>query len=214
MKYAVIPDLHERWDLLDKAWELHHKGYQLILLGDYIDSFTAKGDAVKFLLAVIFLIKETKAKALKGNHDVQYYKKDFLKCAGIQWRLAPALKLIFEENKSLFKNMFVCEETKSIFSHAGLSKEYINSLEKNYSMTTLEEIEYITNGNVSEFFFSSAYHEGRDAFDGPLWLRPWQYTEAVFKDYTQYVGHTFNENVCQYKNMLVLDTGRPFLIEK
>jgi predicted MPP superfamily phosphohydrolase len=214
MKYAIIPDLHERWDLLKKTWELHSKGYQLILLGDYVDSYTAKGDAVKFLLAVIHLIKETKAIALLGNHDYHYIKPEYGFCNGYQNKLAAPLKIIFEENKRLFKNMFVCLETKSIFSHAGLSKEYITSLEEKYSMTTLEEIEYITNADVSEFFFSSVYHDGRDAFDGPLWLRPWQYTEELFGDYTQYVGHTFGENVSQYKNMLVLDTGRPFLLKK
>ncbi|WP_292901853.1 hypothetical protein, partial [Nonlabens sp.] len=71
-KYAVIPDLHERWDLLNQARRLHQQGYKLIFLADYVDSYEAKGNGIQFLLAVIELIVENQSIALWGNHDVQY----------------------------------------------------------------------------------------------------------------------------------------------
>jgi len=213
-KYAVIPDLHERWDLLNQARRLHQQGYKLIFLADYVDSYEAKGNGIQFLLAVIELIVENQSIALWGNHDVQYIGGSHLRCSGYQESLATVLKITFESNKHLFTNIFVCEETKSIFSHAGLSSNYLAALEENYGLTSLEDVVYLTNQNVKEVFYISAYNDGSDPFDGPLWLRPYLYTQEVFKDYTQYVGHVYNECVRQYKNMLVLDTGKPFLIEK
>ncbi len=199
--------MHQDFQLLEKAEELHKKGYKLLFLGDYVDSFDPT-DGVSFLREVISLIKQNKSIALLGNHDVQYiYLSKQYKCSGFQKNNAHIFHHLFMSNRDLFK--YVHLQNDVLFTHAGVSKIFYDKCVEKYGIYSYEDLVDLLNEEPKELFYCSKTNGGWDSYDGPLWLRPKNYQSIGI---TQYVGHTYNKYIRRYKDLYVLDTKQPFII--
>lgn len=199
--YAVIPDMHENEELLEKAINLHKAGWKLIFLGDYVDSFTATGNGHKYLSKVIELIKENKSIALYGNHDYHYLNLDpYYRCTGFQENISVALHGLFSDNQALFK--YAAYVNKTLFTHAGLTKEFVKQCNIRYGTQSIKQVCELINAPIKEVYYTS----NRNGYCGPLWARKDYYqTKQIF-------GHTFNKYPVIYGKAMCIDCETPFLI--
>ena len=88
MKYLIIPDVHNRWELTEKLIK-RVKADKVILLGDYFDDFYDNAQIVADVADWFhFSINQPNRIHLCGNHDLHYWFKDneHVRCAGANRR--------------------------------------------------------------------------------------------------------------------------------
>lgn len=197
MRIAVIGDIHglETWrNVLDRCGDYD----KVIFIGDYVDSYTMPNEIQHFNLREIIDFKNTypdKVVLLLGNHDMHYIN-DNLECSGFSWNKYKLFNSLYRDNLDKFK--MVHREGDFIFSHAGLSSEYMKSC--GYGGERIDEaIEYFNNMlNVNSFAFDfypgDRSWTGNHPLQGPTWIRPLALVEANkdswLEDYVQVFGHT------------------------
>ena len=134
-KVLVIPDDHGRgfW----KEFVKGHENEMIVFLGDYVDPYPheniSEEEALANLLDIIEFKKEHKDNVilLLGNHDCSYrYNTSLCNCRYAK-RLAADFRRAFNDNKELFQLAFECKVCgkEYIFSHAGVSDNWISNIE-------------------------------------------------------------------------------------
>lgn len=202
----VVPDMHQNEYLMQELKKLNGEP-NVILLGDYVDAFEPDYAAPVYLNMVFDLLdKNPTWVALLGNHDTHYIWPKLGLCSGFQREYAPALHVLFKSRLDRFKMCHVDYENKIIYTHAGISKKWLDYVNAKYGFDSLEDIEYFLNTFPKEAFMVGPDNQGFDQCCGPLWLRPKSY-ESVFEDYTQIVGHTRSNKISKYNNLHIYDVG-------
>ncbi len=215
MRILVIPDVHgsHEWEV---AKTFPREEYDFIVfLGDYFDSWENKWpDQGKNFEAICNFIREdsTHRKLLLGNHDWSYLSKT-RRGSGVSGHQNGKID---EIRKLLLKNHDIIDLAfKSdgvVFSHAGFSRTWVQSLlkifgheEKDFpdSMTFVDfmnekwhELSFWPgdvhfNYDFEELLDWYGFYSrtGNEVTQGPLWIRP----EALLQDAfyrNQVVGHT------------------------
>lgn len=133
----IMPDIHGRtfWkDAVKKFPKEQCPDLKIVFLGDYLDPYESYDNISKeqayqnFIEILDYAHNDDRVILLIGNHDWHY----FVKCDNcrIDRTRAKDIGNIFKENMNMFSllEIFDINETKCIFSHAGLTSGWINSI--------------------------------------------------------------------------------------
>jgi predicted phosphodiesterase len=205
MKIAVISDIHgfSCWRTITGKAGKYDK---IIFLGDYFDSWENKWpQQMDNFLKIIDFKKEhpEKIDLCLGNHDTSYILKEM--CSGYQHIHSMEIMQKLTENSELF-NIVYCYGNW-IFSHAGVSKEWLEQagIEKPEEINGFFEIK-------SDYFrWVGPNRYGDNPNEGPLWIRPNSLLANAVEGYNQAVGHTEQEeepDIVKSKNIYVFTDTR------
>ncbi len=190
MKQIIIGDIHGRtiWkDIVNQEFD------RVIFIGDYVDTHEDINGSQQLenLLNVIEFKKQNQDKVilLVGNHDYQYWpgSPDRGQYSGYQVRMAPSFEAVFDQNKKLFQMCFE-DEFKTIYSHAGLTKTFI---ENKIGHLDTNHINDVFRYSPKSFCFYMGDHSGSgdNINQSCIWVRPNSlYRDGI--DRLQVVGHT------------------------
>lgn len=209
MKILVLGDIHGRLHWLDIVQK--EQPDLTIFLGDYVsthDNISAEQQLSN--LEDILNYKEEnpdKVILLRGNHDTQHLGYHWAECSG--WNGQVWAKMSQPEFKERFLNLtqwiYIDENLKTIFSHAGVSSRWLKDVERHmiahrgsqYDDGAIDEEVLIELINTIEpcalFGFSSnnCYDMcGTSTTQPPTWIRPETLCECNVVGYDQVVGHT------------------------
>ncbi len=209
MKILIIPDVHGR-----QFWKQPIEKYindvdKIVFLGDYCDpyldepiTYTWK-ECINGLQEIIELKKNFPDKIilLLGNHDEHYRNKEYMRLAkSTRYSSSNAYKmheLLTGHNENLFKLCYITNiaDKKVIFSHAGISKHWLNkcgfenddNLEKN-----INSLEYSHDGIAKLSIIGRERTWLGDKTGSILWcdIREFVSDESIGDDTYQIFGHT------------------------
>lgn len=192
MKILCIGDIHGRtiWkDILDKE-----QPDKVIFLGDYVTSHDniSSDDQLRNLLEILALkeYNPNNTILLRGNHDIDMLGYYWAEC----YPPEPKVKQEMSNDplKSRFLNLtrwiYIDEELKTVFSHAGISEYWLKEIAK------LDSIYNINNQKPSEIFgfWSDSPFDiyGDSKTQPPTWIRPPILCKYNIKGWDQVIGHT------------------------
>ncbi len=207
MRIISIGDLHGK-----NHWEKVMNKYDfdlLIFVGDYFDNLSGISNKEEILnFKNLLKYKEKypdKVIILIGNHELHYLKGINEKYSGFQTIHKYDIQDILEE--ALSKNYLkACHlEDNFLFSHAGVTKTWLNNVGYDYE----EKIDIFINDlfkyKPQNFKFTignnlSGY--GDDICQSPLWVRPNSLIKDCVDGYNQVVGHTEDYQITSINNNL------------
>lgn len=168
---------------------------KVVMLGDYVDSFSIEPKKIADnLLDIINTKEELKDKMvlIYGNHDHSYYYGE--KCSG--WNIVgqhmycPLLQDMMNEN--MFELIHIQDDI--LLSHAGVSTYWLTNV-MGLSDVKDATIEYLK-GLPLEFdalnwnMLTGYNGYGDTISQSPIWIRPCSLLKDKLEGYRQIVGHT------------------------
>ncbi len=214
-KVLIISDMHgsHNWEQV-KSIVKEQKIDYVVSLGDWVDSWENvwpdQGENLQ--KAIDWFREDPKCRfILFGNHDFSYISqtRDGQRVSGHQGEKHFEIQAILENNKDVFH--YCVEIDNWVFSHAGISKTWVNDYikpvfhtiydtdekvwdEKEFSIKLLDDTLREYDINYSKLNVLIDWHgtwsgTGNEPEQGLLWIRP----EALVKDMyypQQVVGHT------------------------
>lgn len=190
MRTLVLGDIHGKtiWkDIIKKE-----NPDKVIFLGDYVtthDDISSEKQIAN--LEEILDYKEansSKVILLRGNHDIQHLGYYWAECSGLD-RIV--LKHMSEETfkerfLSLTQWVYIDKELNTIFSHAGISRIWMESVN-----CDIEDLNTLAPSTLFGFTPGSFYDCYGNSVTQPLtWIRPTALCKCNISGYDQVVGHT------------------------
>lgn len=191
MKILVLGDIHGRtiWkDIIEKE-----SPDKIIFLGDYVSTHdNISADQQLSNLNNILNYKEEnsdKVVLLRGNHDTQHLGYYWAECSG--WDP----KIWKHMSESNFKERFlkltqwvhIDDELKVIFSHAGISRVWMD----NSNINSIYDINKLEPSELFGFTPNSLFdYYGDSVTQPPTWIRPKALCTCNISEWDQVVGHT------------------------
>lgn len=218
MKILIIPDQHGQSNGLKVAKEKIDEVDFVVFLGDFFDNYLHAYRGMKAVenfkdICSFARSNKEKVKLVIGNHDLDNYIY-FGQCSGFQ------REWFNEYNKALAENIdllnIAYEIDGYVFSHAGFSTKWVESLEEKEweedfisndywkSLTVVEKTNYLFHKQFNESGYINRDHNLRDWFtfyrwdmsgygenpyQSPIWIRPQVLLENAYFN-KQVVGHT------------------------
>ena len=192
MKIVVLGDIHGRllWkDIIDKE-----NPDRVIFLGDYVSTHEGiPADQQLSNLEDILNYKEEnsdKVILLRGNHDTQHLGYYWAECSGYDREVGLGMssaEFLMRFTK-LTDWVYVDDELKTIFSHAGVSKVWMEEILKESDVHNINDY-----GLREEFRFTPNYYGdcyGDSETQPPVWIRPQALCKCNIEGWDQVVGHT------------------------
>lgn len=199
MKQLILGDMHGHIDYIIDAY-LREDPDTVILLGDYLDSFTVKPeDQKKAFDSLLELRLEHLAKncgpfvMLLGNHDLQYILHDERysgKNQQTMFLMNDILKDCIDSN--VITMIYTDPINKIIYSHAGVTNTWLSdtcrgALLSDANTMSLDFYRF-TYGNSMDC-------HGDNVYSSPVWVRPYSLSKDSYIDengdvWKQVVGHT------------------------
>lgn len=190
-KILVLGDTHGRpfWkEIIEKE-----NPDKIIFLGDYVS--THEGISAEQQLSnleEILTYKENnpdKVILLRGNHDTQHLGYYWAECSGWDGQVWGAMSQSeFKERfLKLTQWVYIDEELKTIFSHAGVSDVWM----KNSEIDSVHDINSLEPSGLFGFtpnYYGDCY--GDSETQPPVWIRPQALCKCNVKGWDQVVGHT------------------------
>lgn len=223
MKIIVIGDIHGRdyWRNIIQQ----NPDYDLVIfIGDYLDSFKYNTEHQINNFHEILVFKKSnpdKVVLLLGNHDYHYLK--FIKNKYSGYNYATDIRV----NETLYENimnkniLIAYSYDKYLFTHAGVSLQYLKSLEM-FEESMLNDGKEICNllndylifkPQILDFTMGKNFDEyGDDTSQTPLWIRPKSLKQSCVKDFIHIVGHTRNNDIIIDDNIVLIDSLPNYLI--
>jgi predicted phosphodiesterase len=150
-KLLIIPDVHGRVFWKEATEKYDQECDKIIFLGDYVDSYpyeniTKKQTINNFEEIIAYKINnKDKVVLLLGNHDMQYFSKEFHTRSRYDSSNAWHIANDFKTHRSLFK--LAHEEDingkKFLFSHSGLMNSWIKRNENVIGDITVASINHL-----------------------------------------------------------------------
>lgn len=134
---------------------------------------------------------------LRGNHLNQHtYDDECFECSQYFPNVAEFCHSIKDDIVKLTQWIYVDEQNKIVYSHAGISKIW---MERN-NIDDLNEINKINPegdfGHIFGFDLTDPFDmSGESIFQGPEWIRPQSLIYCNIDGYTQVVGHSTVKNI-------------------
>ena len=190
MKKLVLGDIHGRtiWkDIIKKE-----NPDKVIFLGDYVtthDDISSEKQIAN--LEEILDYKEansSKVILLRGNHDGQHLGYSWAECSGLD---RTVLEYMSEETfkerfLSLTQWVYIDKELNTIFSHAGVSRVWMESVN-----CDIEDLNTLIPSELFGFTPDSLFDcYGDSVTQPPTWIRPRALCKCNISGYDQVVGHT------------------------
>ncbi len=203
MKTLVLGDIHGRtiWkDIVKKE-----NPDFVIFLGDYVSTHgleTAE-EQLDNLEEILQYKEENPDKVilLRGNHDTQHLGYYWAECSG--WNPKVWQKMSQPEFKERFLNLtqwiYISDELKTIFSHAGISTVWMDKIAK---ITDVHEINNLEPSWKFGFCDNNPFDCcGESETQPPTWIRPYTLATCNVPGWDQVVGHTPQPGISKmYKN--------------
>lgn len=201
-KRLIIGDLHGK----GVVYDIYNRENpdDVIILGDYFDSFNLSPLVQKLNFESLLKIREEHIKSgkgefilLLGNHDYHYMRDTMEMYSGYNDETAGYVCNLIEDlyNKKILQVSYIDKINRIIFSHAGVTNSWFCKNCKN-----LEDI-----NNVSLESLRFTYKDGGDVYgsskwNSPIWVRPNSLIQDCYKDnngiiWNQIFGHTYSEEI-------------------
>lgn len=189
MRIIALGDIHGKEDW-KKVVDKNPFADLFVFLGDYVSTHDniSSEDQINNLDQILKFKEENPDKVilLRGNHDIQHLGYYWAQCSGY----FPKVAKWMIENKDRFLKLtqwvYINDDIKTIFSHAGISNTWLNN--NNLELSKINELE------PSELFGFTPEHYGDiygDSVTQPLtWIRPFTLLEDMLESWNQIVGHT------------------------
>ena len=190
MRTLVLGDIHGKtiWkDIIKKE-----NPDKVIFLGDYVtthDDISSEKQIAN--LEEILDYKEAnsnKVILLRGNHDGQHLGYSWAECSGLD---RTVLEYMSEETfkerfLSLTQWVYIDKELNTIFSHAGVSRVWMESVN-----CDIEDLNTLIPSELFGFTPDSLFDcYGDSVTQPPTWIRPRALCKCNISGYDQVVGHT------------------------
>lgn len=201
-KVIVLGDTHGR-----QFWKyIAYRGDwdELVLIGDYFDSFEFTGLEQMNNFQQIIDFKKRSSKPvilLIGNHDHHYFPEvGYSSTQGYQAGIAMSISHLINENRDYLQMAYSVDNM--LFTHAGVSKIWMDNIIENGIFDKYPEPNALSIANwVNDLFkykplvfrFTGMEPTGNDKCQTPIWIRPrslMKGAEFYKKNIIQVVGHT------------------------
>ena len=177
MKVLVIPDVHLKPWIFDKADELIKDGSaeRVVCLMDLADDWNMEFQIEEYKMtydrAIQFAMNHPDTLWCYGNHDLSYV-----------WGYFETGYSVYAENTVISK----------------LSVEFIRRLDESLIDADIDEVLHIINNSSMETLWKD---------ESPLWLRPQYHSVDAFRkdEYIQVVGHTPVEQIYEESGFISVD---------
>ena len=206
MKVLVIPDIHLKPWIFDRAEEILREGKadKAVCLMDIPDDWGKELSVNQyrdtFDRAISFAKEYSETLWCYGNHDVSYpWGK--LETGYSPYAEATVISKLDELKDSLQNKSqiaFIHRIDNVLFMHGGLTAEYVSSLNPELLNMDIDDVLEAANSASDKYLWDD---------ESPLWLRP-QYKDVdAFKreSYTQVVGHTPVKNIYEKNGFISTD---------
>lgn len=205
-KRLILGDVHGHIEQVKYAYEKEQPD-QVIILGDYVDSFVVKPEEQKKCLDELLKMHRYHCMEhgkdsfimLMGNHDFHYiynierysgYNPDTNKL------VHETLAQMVDDN--MLPIIYIDRVNKTIYSHAGVSMSW---LKERCHGCRIENV-----NNLSIDYLKFTYKDGGNAFgsskyNSPIWIRPGSLMDDMYAEdevFTQIVGHTHTHFIESY----------------
>ena len=214
MRILILGDIHGRtiWKgIIEKE-----NPDKVIFLGDYVSTHDNISSTQQINnLEEILAYKEDnpdKVILLRGNHCVQHLGYYWAECSGFNpkvWQYMSESN--FKERfLKLTQWIYIDENLKTIFTHAGISDVWMNNskIKSIYDINKLEPSELF--GFTPDSFYD---YYGDSVTQPPTWIRPTTLCECNITDWDQVIGHTSMKDIVNLhkitkknKNIWLCDT--------
>lgn len=191
MKILVLGDIHGRtiWkDIIEKE-----NPDKVIFLGDYVSTHDNISSTQQINnLEEILTYKENnpdKVILLRGNHCVQHLGYYWAECSGWDPKIWQYMsESNFKERfLKLTQWIYIDENLKTIFSHAGISDVWMD----NSNINSIYDINKLEPSELFGFTPDSFYDYYGNSITQPLtWIRPQALCKCNISKWDQVVGHT------------------------
>lgn len=221
MKILILGDIHGRLHWLDVIQK--EQPDLTIFLGDYVsthDDISAEQQLSN--LEDILNYKEEnpdKVILLRGNHDTQHLGYYWARCSGLDSKVFDYMSQpnFRERFLALTQWIYIVPDTNIVCSHAGISKEFLNNVNKhikfepNEPRNYINEIEKINSIEPCELFGFTACkfsdNTGESATQPCTWIRPGALAYHALEGITYIVGHTPVQHIINARNEAFIKNG-------
>ena len=187
-KILVIPDVHLKLWMFDEAdIIMRNEDIQIaIVLGDLADDWDKSADISlvnrTFLRLDKFTDEHPESLIVFGNHEMSYYWRKQESGYSNKAEM-PVLSWVMDLRKKLGKRIgFIKRIQNVIFSHAGLTKEFLDEKIPEWTAMDIDRVLDTINDMGSEDLWY---------YTSPLWVRPDSSAFHSFSDkFFQVCGHT------------------------
>ncbi len=206
MKILVIPDIHLKTWIFDKAENILRAGKadRAVCLMDMPDDWNMqfRVDLYRavFDRAISFAMDHPDTLWCYGNHDVSY------PWGRLESGYSPyAEKTVIAKLKELECSLkdpsqiaIIHRIDNVLFSHGGLSVEFVKWLDFNLLYADIDDVLKAVNEAPIDYLWND---------ESPLWLRPQDNDIEIFRSdtYTQVVGHTPVEKITKQNGIISTD---------
>ena len=206
MKVLVIPDVHLKNWIFDKAENVLKSGKaeRAVCLMDMPDDWDMEFQIDRYRAiydrAIAFAKDYPDTLWCYGNHDLSY------PWGRLESGYSPyAERTVMEKLEELEKSLKNSSQInimhrigQVLFSHAGLSMEYVKSLNKKLLDADIDEVLRLVNTASQDKLWND---------ESPLWLRALDVRRKAFRleKYKQVVGHTPVEKIMEQGGMIFTD---------
>ena len=215
-KVFVIPDVHLKPWMFDKAEELLSRSEydKIVCLGDLVDDWDQEKNlglySETFDALERFINRHPNFLLCYGNHDVSYLwdLRESGYSDAARWTVCEKLQLLQKNLPDDRQLAYLHQIDNVLFSHGGLSDEFVRSL---IPTTKYNDIEAVVD-KINSLGIREMWQD-----ESPIWYRP-QYKEGrpyKPRNLLQVVGHTPVERITRDGNLISADvfstyrTGEP-----
>lgn len=189
-KRLILGDIHGHIDFVKQIYE-YETPTDVIILGDYCDSFKLKSEDIAYCFNELLFLKSNHKHGefhlLIGNHDLHYMLTSE-KYSGKNYLTESMMHetLMNAWDDKILEPYIVDEKNKTIYSHAGITKTWLNDWRhKLGDDVNLDSLRF-TFGNTFNCY-------GDCPENGFVWVRPNSLYSDMLDGYKQVVGHTVTE---------------------
>ena len=239
MKYLILPDVHNRWEKVEKIIK-SVKSDKVIFLGDYFDDF---GDNPQIIADVAdwfhHSVNQKNRVHLAGNHDLHYWFKDnkAMRCSGYEQFKSITINDFVTKNDWEKLKFFHILDGKWLLSHAGVHPSWIDysSFKSNkiseFSLETIKrrligesiEAKKAFYANGMHWFAMPGFTRSQSPYYGGITWCDWNKEFHPIRGIHQLVGHTPNykltwsvieEGVSRFNTLPLEGVSTPILTDK
>lgn len=199
MKRLVLGDVHGHWQTIRDIYD-KEQPEEVIILGDYVDSFVLKPEDHKQCLDYLLDLQKIHNSKynnksftlLIGNHDFHYIDNNERYTgynAKTHMLCSDTIKDAIDNNNMQF--VYLDNINHTIYSHAGVSNTWMNTYQ-------IPELQFINEASFRYFEFTLGDRfdmSGDSKYSSPIWIRPYSLGNDMYVDkdnitWRQVVGHT------------------------
>lgn len=199
MKIVVLGDIHGRtiWKQIIE----NENPDKVIFLGDYVDTHEgiSQKQQLENLKDLLKYKKENSDKIilLRGNHDMSELGYYWAECTG--FNLTFSMDIVQLKDEFLENTQWIYREGNIIFSHAGVSKVWM----ENNDLKHVDQINELPPSEIFGFTADNAFdYCGTSKTQPPTWIRLKELVKYGVDHYIQVVGHTPINKICNIKEEL------------